>query len=236
MKITDIRTAEIKGHGYSTYVRVYTDEGIIGNGECIHGGEGCPADGSRPEAVPDRRGPAQRRPPVREDATPAPVRWRDGGRHRHRHDRDRDRPLGRGRQGARRAGLPAARRQVPRHGPPLLRQPRREGLLAGVVRRARARGRFARGSTPSSSMSTKRRPDSATMPGTGTPRTPKSTGWSNGSRRSGKRSARTSISRSTCTAATTSPAGSRWRGRWSRSSCSGWRSRFRPKTLPPCGR
>ncbi len=43
MKITDIRTAEIKGHGYSTYVRVYTDEGIIGNGECIHGGEGCPA-------------------------------------------------------------------------------------------------------------------------------------------------------------------------------------------------
>ena len=43
MKVTDIRTAEIKGHGYSTYVRVYTDEGIIGNGECIHGGEGCPA-------------------------------------------------------------------------------------------------------------------------------------------------------------------------------------------------
>ena len=42
MKITDVRTAEIKGHGYSTYVRVYTDEGLIGNGECIHGGEGCP--------------------------------------------------------------------------------------------------------------------------------------------------------------------------------------------------
>jgi L-alanine-DL-glutamate epimerase-like enolase superfamily enzyme len=43
VKITDVRTAEIKGHGYSTYVRVYTDEGLIGNGECIHGGEGCPA-------------------------------------------------------------------------------------------------------------------------------------------------------------------------------------------------
>ena len=27
MKITDVRTAEIKGHGYSTYVRIYTDEG-----------------------------------------------------------------------------------------------------------------------------------------------------------------------------------------------------------------
>ena len=42
MKITDVRTAEVKGHGYSTYVRVYTDEGLIGNGECIHGTEGCP--------------------------------------------------------------------------------------------------------------------------------------------------------------------------------------------------
>ncbi len=42
MKITDIRTAEVKGHGYSTYVRIYTDEGVIGNGECIHGTDGCP--------------------------------------------------------------------------------------------------------------------------------------------------------------------------------------------------
>jgi galactonate dehydratase len=43
MRITDVRTAEVKGHGYSTYVRVYTDEGVVGNGECIHGGAGCPA-------------------------------------------------------------------------------------------------------------------------------------------------------------------------------------------------
>jgi galactonate dehydratase len=42
MKITDIRTAEVKGHGYSTYVRIYTDEGVVGNGECIHGTDGCP--------------------------------------------------------------------------------------------------------------------------------------------------------------------------------------------------
>lgn len=42
MRITDIRTAEVKGHGYSTYVRIYTDEGVIGNGECIHGTDGCP--------------------------------------------------------------------------------------------------------------------------------------------------------------------------------------------------
>jgi len=43
MRVTDIRTAEVRGHGYSTYVRVYTDEGLTGTGECIHGGAGCPA-------------------------------------------------------------------------------------------------------------------------------------------------------------------------------------------------
>lgn len=37
MKITDIQTAEVEGHGFSTYVRVYTDEGLTGTGECIHG-------------------------------------------------------------------------------------------------------------------------------------------------------------------------------------------------------
>jgi len=41
MKITDIRTADVQGHGYSTYVRIYTDEGLTGTGECIHGGPGC---------------------------------------------------------------------------------------------------------------------------------------------------------------------------------------------------
>jgi len=38
MKIRDIQTVEVRGlHGYSTYVRVYTDEGLTGTGECIHG-------------------------------------------------------------------------------------------------------------------------------------------------------------------------------------------------------
>jgi galactonate dehydratase len=37
MKITDIQTIEVMGHGFSTYVRVYTDEGLTGTGECIHG-------------------------------------------------------------------------------------------------------------------------------------------------------------------------------------------------------
>jgi galactonate dehydratase len=40
MKITDIKTAEVRGHGYSCYARVFTDEGITGTGECIHGGDG----------------------------------------------------------------------------------------------------------------------------------------------------------------------------------------------------
>ncbi|MBI3909830.1 MAG: mandelate racemase/muconate lactonizing enzyme family protein [Armatimonadetes bacterium] len=42
MRITDVRTAEVLGHGYSTFVRIYTDEGLFGTGECIHGGAGCP--------------------------------------------------------------------------------------------------------------------------------------------------------------------------------------------------
>ncbi len=40
MKITDIKTAEISGHGYSLFVKIFTDEGIEGLGECIHGGDG----------------------------------------------------------------------------------------------------------------------------------------------------------------------------------------------------
>jgi hypothetical protein len=41
LKITDIRTAEVRVHGYQVHVRVYTDQGIIGQGEAtdaIQGG------------------------------------------------------------------------------------------------------------------------------------------------------------------------------------------------------
>src|SRR5690348_14972291 len=34
LKITEIRTAEVVVHGYQVHVRVYTDQGIIGQGEC----------------------------------------------------------------------------------------------------------------------------------------------------------------------------------------------------------
>src|SRR4051812_386791 len=32
LKITDIRTAEVRVHGYQVQVRVYTDQGIVGQG------------------------------------------------------------------------------------------------------------------------------------------------------------------------------------------------------------
>lgn len=34
LKITEIRTAEVRVHGYQVHVRVYTDGGIVGQGEC----------------------------------------------------------------------------------------------------------------------------------------------------------------------------------------------------------
>jgi galactonate dehydratase len=40
MKITEIRTGEVRGHGWSCFVRISTDKGITGTGECIHGGAG----------------------------------------------------------------------------------------------------------------------------------------------------------------------------------------------------
>jgi galactonate dehydratase len=33
LKITDVRTAEVMGHGYQLHVRIFTDEGIFGHGE-----------------------------------------------------------------------------------------------------------------------------------------------------------------------------------------------------------
>lgn len=33
LKITDVRTAQVRGHGYQVHVRIYTDQGIYGHGE-----------------------------------------------------------------------------------------------------------------------------------------------------------------------------------------------------------
>lgn len=41
LKITDVRTAEIKAHGYQVHVRAYTDQGIFGHGEATDAAHGA---------------------------------------------------------------------------------------------------------------------------------------------------------------------------------------------------
>lgn len=41
LKITDIRTAEVMAHGYQVHVRVYTDQGLIGQGEATDAAQGA---------------------------------------------------------------------------------------------------------------------------------------------------------------------------------------------------
>ncbi len=40
LKITEIRTAEVRVHGYQVHVRVYTDQGIVGQGESTDAAQG----------------------------------------------------------------------------------------------------------------------------------------------------------------------------------------------------
>lgn len=40
LKITDVRTAEVRVHGYQVHVRVYTDQGLIGQGESTDAASG----------------------------------------------------------------------------------------------------------------------------------------------------------------------------------------------------
>jgi L-alanine-DL-glutamate epimerase-like enolase superfamily enzyme len=39
MKITSVKTAATSGHGMHLWVRITTDAGVIGTGECVHGGK-----------------------------------------------------------------------------------------------------------------------------------------------------------------------------------------------------
>lgn len=41
LKITDVRTAEIRGHGYQVHVRIHTDQGIYGHGEATDSAQGA---------------------------------------------------------------------------------------------------------------------------------------------------------------------------------------------------
>ena len=40
VRITEIRTAEVRVHGYQVHIRIYTDQGIIGQGETTDAAEG----------------------------------------------------------------------------------------------------------------------------------------------------------------------------------------------------
>ena len=40
LKITEVRTAEVRVHGYQVQVRVYTDQGIVGQGETTDASQG----------------------------------------------------------------------------------------------------------------------------------------------------------------------------------------------------
>jgi galactonate dehydratase len=40
LKITDVRTAEVRVHGYQVHVRIHTDQGIIGQGESTDAASG----------------------------------------------------------------------------------------------------------------------------------------------------------------------------------------------------
>jgi hypothetical protein len=43
LKITEIRTAEVRVHGYQVHVRIYTDQGIVGQGESTDAAQGSGA-------------------------------------------------------------------------------------------------------------------------------------------------------------------------------------------------
>lgn len=40
LKITEVRTAEVRVHGYQVHVRVHTDQGIVGQGESTDAAQG----------------------------------------------------------------------------------------------------------------------------------------------------------------------------------------------------
>ena len=231
MKITDIQGYPVwNGKRNFLFVTVDTDEGISGVGEAGHhraraGGDG--GDRAFP-ATADRAGPDADRAPLAAALSrrllprPAHPRQRDLG--------DRHRALGHQGQGARRAGLRAARRAGAR-----------QGRLLPPQRRAR-RWRSRRWSSPACKR--RRRAGSSSAGGCRTTATCWSRArrsrrpWSS-SRRCARRSATRSRSASTSTRASTSPTRCASAARSSRSGPSSSRTRcarrtpIRFKTLRP---
>ena len=121
LKITEIRTAEVRVHGYQVHVRVYTDQGIIGQGESTDAAQGN---------VPLIRSFARLlvgQDPLNVEAAFERIRTSgifagaQAGPIRHRVDRRGDRAVGHRRQGHGPAGLSVAGRKSARPRPHLLR-------------------------------------------------------------------------------------------------------------------
>ena len=54
LKITDVRTAQVQAHGHQVHVRIYTDQGLIGQGEATDAAVGAPAIIRSPSGAPAR--------------------------------------------------------------------------------------------------------------------------------------------------------------------------------------
>ena len=87
LKITEIRTAEVRVHGYQVHVRIYTDQGLVGQGETTDAAMGnVPL--IRSFCAPARRpGSAQRRGRLRADSHVGRLRGGAGRPVRHGADR-----------------------------------------------------------------------------------------------------------------------------------------------------
>ena len=142
MKITSVKTAASDGHCMHLWVKIETDAGITGLGECVHGGHQAIAiiHDLREKLI--GRDPVRHRRDFRGTAPRSRLRGRLRGRADHRADRHRDRALRPEGQGARRAGLRTSRRQVPRQDPRLcrLRSDARHELRRGQEGRRRRPG------------------------------------------------------------------------------------------------
>ena len=121
LKITEIRTAEVRVHGYQVHVRVYTDQGIVGQGESTDATQGnVPLIQSFARMLIGP-GSAEYRGRLRAHPHRRHLRRRAGRPVCHGAHRRRNRAVGYRRQGAGPADVSIAGRQGARPGADLLR-------------------------------------------------------------------------------------------------------------------
>ena len=121
LKITSVKTAATTGHCMHLWVKITTDAGITGIGECVHGGYQAIAIIKELEERLIGRDPFAIDAIFEETRRFAGVRGRLCRRADHRAHRHRDRAVGPQGQGPEGADLRTDGRQVPRRHPRLLR-------------------------------------------------------------------------------------------------------------------